>query len=248
MFRNNRFLSSTMLFALLAVPLAGGAHAQTAPAVETKRPNAPDQKPAFEGQTRAPQAATQPDVEKTVIAEGLPHIWSMEFLPDGRMIVAAKEGAMHIVADGKASPAIAGVPEVASAGQGGLLDIALAPDFETSRTIFFSFSEPRDGGNGTSVASAKLTEEGGAAKLENVSVIFRQMPTYDGDKHFGSRLVFGPNNELYVTVGERSDATPRVQAQDLSSGLGKVFRIDTQGKAFEGNPFAGQQKDRKSVV
>jgi len=168
MFRNNRFLSSTMLFALLAVPLAGGAHAQTAPAVETKRPNAPDQKPAFEGQTRAPQAATQPDVEKTVIAEDLPHIWSMEFLPDGRMIVAAKEGAMHIVADGKAGPAIEGVPEVASDGQGGLLDIALAPDFETSRKIFFSFSEPRDGGNGTSVASAKLTEEGGAAKLEDV--------------------------------------------------------------------------------
>lgn len=110
MFHNNRFLSSTILCALLAVPFAGAAHAQTAPAAETKRPNAPDQKPAFEGQTRAPQAAAQPNIEKTVVAEGLPHLWSMEFLPDGRMIVAAKEGAMHIVADGKAGPAIAGVP------------------------------------------------------------------------------------------------------------------------------------------
>ena len=126
MFHTNRFLSSTILCALLAVPLAGVAQAQ-APAAETKRPNAPDQKPAFEGQTRAPQAATQPSVEKTVVADGLPHLWSMEFLPDGRMIVAAKEGAMHIVTDGKAGPAIAGVPEVASDGQGGLLDIALAP-------------------------------------------------------------------------------------------------------------------------
>ncbi|OAE49467.1 PQQ-dependent sugar dehydrogenase [Agrobacterium tumefaciens] len=241
MLHKTRFLSSTILCAFFALPLAGIAHAQTAPAAETKRPNAPDQKPAFEGQTRAPQAANQPNVEKTVVAEGLPHLWSMEFLPDGRMIVAAKQGAMHIVADGKAGPALEGVPEVASDGQGGLLDIALAPDFETSRKIFFSFSEPREGGNGTSVASARLSEEGGAAKLEDVSVIFRQMPTYDGDKHFGSRLVFGPNNELYVTVGERSDATPRVQAQDLSSGLGKVFRIDANGKAFEGNPFAGQQ-------
>jgi glucose/arabinose dehydrogenase len=106
--------------------------------------------------------------------------------------------------------------------------------------IFFSFSERRDGGNGTSVASAKLVESDGKAMLEDTKVIFRQTPTYDGDKHFGSRLVFGPNKELYVTVGERSDKEPRVQAQDVSSGLGKIFRIDSEGKAFDGNPFIGK--------
>ncbi|MCL6652836.1 glucose dehydrogenase [Agrobacterium rubi] len=233
-------LTTTILSLCLTMPLGISANAQSASPAETGQANAPDQKPAVEGQTRAPQPNTMPSLTKTVVAEGLPHLWSMEILPDGRMLVAAKEGAMHIVSDGKASPALEGVPKVASAGQGGLLDIALAPDFDTSKMIFFSFSEPRDGGNGTSVASAKLVESGGKAMLEDTKVVFRQTPTYDGDKHFGSRLVFGPNKELYVTVGERSDKEPRVQAQDLSSGLGKIFRIDTAGKAFDGNPFIGK--------
>ncbi|GAK69679.1 hypothetical protein RRU01S_07_02040 [Agrobacterium rubi TR3 = NBRC 13261] len=233
-------LTTTILSLCLTMPLGISANAQSASPAETGQANAPDQKPAVEGQTRAPQPNTMPSLTKTVVAEGLPHLWSMEILPDGRMLVAAKEGAMHIVSDGKASPALEGVPKVASAGQGGLLDIALAPDFDTSKMIFFSFSEPRDGGNGTSVASAKLVESGGKAMLEDTKVVFRQTPTYDGDKHFGSRLVFGPNKELYVTVGERSDKEPRVQAQDVSSGLGKIFRIDTAGKAFDGNPFIGK--------
>lgn len=239
--RTHHLLTTTILSMCLLAPLAPMANAQSTGPAETKQANAPDQKPAFEGQTRAVQPEKIPSLQKTVVADDLPHLWSMEILPDGRMLVAAKEGAIHIVADGKAGPALEGVPEVASAGQGGLLDIALAPDFDSSKMIYFSFSEPRDGGNGTSVASAKLMESGGKAVLEDTKVIFRQMPTYDGDKHFGSRLAFGPNNELYVTVGERSDKEPRVQAQDLSSGLGKVFRIDKDGKAFEGNPFAGQQ-------
>lgn len=239
--RTHHLLTTTILSMCLLAPLAPMANAQSTGPAETKQANAPDQKPAFEGQTRAVQPEKMPSLQKTVVADDLPHLWSMEILPDGRMLVAAKEGAMHIVADGKAGPALEGVPEVASAGQGGLLDIALAPDFDSSKMIYFSFSEPRDGGNGTSVASAKLMESGGKAVLEDTKVIFRQMPTYDGDKHFGSRLAFGPNNELYVTVGERSDKEPRVQAQDLSSGLGKVFRIDKDGKAFEGNPFAGRQ-------
>ncbi|XUY28509.1 PQQ-dependent sugar dehydrogenase [Agrobacterium sp. rho-8.1] len=233
-------LTTTVLAMCLVVPLGTNAHAQSANSAEAGQANAPDQRPAFQGQTRAPQPDTLPSLTKTVVAEGLPHLWSMEILPDSRMIVAAKEGTMHIVTDGKASPALEGVPKVSSAGQGGLLDIALAPDFETSKMIYFSFSEPRDGGNGTSVASAKLVESDGKALLEDTKVIFRQMPTYDGDKHFGSRLVFGPNKELYVTVGERSDKEPRVQAQDVSSGLGKIFRIDANGKAFQGNPFIGK--------
>jgi glucose/arabinose dehydrogenase len=203
-------LTTTVLSMFLIAPVV---HAQSQPPAETKQANAPDQKPAFEGQTRAAQPDKMPSLQKTVVADDLPHLWSMEILPDGRIIVAAKEGAMHIVKDGKPGPALEGVPEVASAGQGGLLDIALAPDFDTSKMIYFSFSEPREGGNGTSVASAKLVESGDKAVLEDTKVIFRQMPTYDGDKHFGSRLAFGPNNELYVTVGERSDKEPRVQSQ-----------------------------------
>jgi len=251
-------LSGTILSAALlaapalaqdTTPAAGSESTQAGEPAETKPANAPDQQPAFAGQTRAPQPAETVEVETEVVADGLPHLWAMEFLPDGRMLVTAKEGAMHIVStDGKAGPALEGVPEVLSDGQGGLLDVALAPDFETSGMVFFSFSEEREDGNGTSVASGKLvTDDQGGGALEDVQVIFRQMPSYDGNKHFGSRLVFGPGGELYVTVGERSDPEPRVQAQDLTSGLGKVFRIDTSGKPLPDNPFVGQENAQPEI-
>ncbi|MDX3978059.1 PQQ-dependent sugar dehydrogenase [Shinella sp.] len=233
--RTTSLLAGTMLaVTLFSVP----AFAQTA---ETAEANAPDQKPAFENQTRAALPAAVPQISVDVVAEGLPQLWAMEFLPDGRILVTTKEGAMHVVSqeNGEASPPIEGVPAVMSEGQGGLLDVALAPDFESSNRIYFSFSEPRDGGNGTSVASAELTEEDGKLALKDVKVIFQQMPTYDGDKHFGSRLVFGPEGQLYVTVGERSDRETRVGAQDLDKGFGKVFRIDPDGKALSDNPFVG---------
>nr|CAD6602453.1 PQQ-dependent sugar dehydrogenase [Rhizobium sp. Khangiran2] len=252
-------LSGTILTAALlsgpalaqegAAPATGNENTQSGEPVETKPANAPDQQPAFAGQTRAPQPAETVEIETEVVAQDLPHLWAMEFLPDGRMLVNAKQGAMHIVsAEGEAGPALEGVPEVLSDGQGGLLDVALAPDFESSGMIFFSFSEQRDDGNGTSVASAKLvTDDQGGGTLEDVQVIFRQMPSYDGNKHFGSRLVFGPNDELYVTVGERSDPEPRVQAQDLSSGLGKIFRIDRNGEALPDNPFIGQENAQPEI-
>ena len=234
--RTNPLFAGTMLAATL---LAAPVFAQTGNTAETMQANAPDQKPAFENQTRAPIPDVVPQISVDVVAEGLPQLWAMEFLPDGRILVTTKAGAMHVVSqeNGEATPPIEGVPEVMSEGQGGLLDVALAPDFESSNRIYFSFSEPRDGGNGTSVASARLVEEDGRLSLRDVTVIFRQMPAYDGDKHFGSRLVFGPKDELYVTVGERSDPETRVGAQDLASGFGKVFRIDAEGKALSDNPF-----------
>ncbi len=240
--------------ALLALAAAGPALAQTArpaasggaPAglpVETAQPNAPDQVPAFIGQTRAPQPAEMPAVAQEVVADGLPQLWAMEFLPDGRMLVTAKRGTLHIVtAAGEAGPPIEGVPEVEVTRQGGLLDVALAPDFAESGRIFLSFAEPRADGNGTSVAAATLVQDdAGGGVLEDVEVIFRQTPSHDGPNHFGSRLVFSPGGDLYVTVGERADAEPRVQAQDIGSGLGKVFRINPDGSAAEGNPFIGAE-------
>ncbi|MCO5730386.1 PQQ-dependent sugar dehydrogenase [Rhizobium sp. SSA_523] len=232
-------LASTILSAAFVLPASAQ---QSGQPVESKPPNAQNQEPAFAGQTRASQPQDVVKIKTETVAEGLPHLWAMEFLPDGAMLVTAKKGDMHIVSkDGKAGPALEGLPKVYAAGQGGLLDVALAPDFEQSGRIFFSFSEEREDGNGTSVGSAKLVrDEQGGGKLEDMTVIFRQMPSYDGNKHFGSRLAFGPQGELYVTVGERSDAEPRVQAQDLNSGLGKIFRITQDGKAMEGNPFIGQ--------
>jgi glucose/arabinose dehydrogenase len=237
MHTTSSLLAGTMLAATL---LAAPAFAQTVKTAETAEANAPDQKPAFENQTRASLPDAVPAISVDVVADGLPHLWAMEFLPDGRMLVTTKEGAMHVVSqeNGEAGPPIEGVPEVMSEGQGGLLDVALAPDFASSNRIYFSFAEPRDGGNGTSVASASLVEQDGKFALQEVKVIFQQMPTYDGDKHFGSRLAFGPEGQLYVTVGERSDPETRVGAQDTGSGFGKVFRIDAEGKALADNPFA----------
>ena len=224
--------------ALLTLPvLAQGQPAETAP------PNAPDQVPAFEGQTRAPQPDAPVATTQEVIAEGLPHLWAMEFLPDGRMLVTAKSGVLHIITpEGEVSAPITGLPEVDAVGQGGLLDVALASDFESSGRIYVSFAEPREGGNGTSVAAATLVlGDDGGATLEDVAVIFRQEPTYDGDKHFGSRIVPTEDGNLYVTVGERSDDPIRDEAQELQSGLGKIFRITTEGEPAEGNPFAADE-------
>ena len=228
--------------AVLAVLVASGACAVAQPApVETARPNAPDQRPAFRGQTRAPGPERATAVTVETVARGLASLWAMEFLPDGRMLVTEKGGTMRIVGrDGAAGAPLGGVPRVDAAGQGGLLDVALSPGFAADRLVFWSFSEPRGGGNGTSVARGRLVETGGPPRLEDVRVVFRQLPTYDGDKHYGSRLVFAPDGTLFVTVGERSDRTPRVQAQDLGSGLGKVFRINPDGSAPADNPFASR--------
>jgi glucose/arabinose dehydrogenase len=135
------------------------------------------------------------------------------------------------------------VPEVVDRGQGGLLDVALAPDFSQSRMIYLSFSEPRGGReNGTSVARARLeTDDQGGGALTGTEVIFRQTPAYAGDKHFGSRLAFAPDGTLFVTVGERSDTPIRDQAQDISSGLGKIFRINPDGSVPNDNPFVGRE-------
>ncbi|QUS36681.1 PQQ-dependent sugar dehydrogenase [Falsirhodobacter algicola] len=210
------------------------------PPIDRQDPNGADQVPAFEGQTRAPQPPEPTRAAMETVAEGLPHLWAMEFLPDGRMIVTAKEGAIHILTDGVPGPALEGMPEVDTRGQGGLLDIAVGNDFAQTGTIFFSFSEPRADGNGTALAKARLVEDGGTARLEDVETIFSQQPTYDGDKHFGSRIVVAPDDVIWLTVGERSDDEPRVLAQDLTTHFGKVIRINADGTPAEGNPFVSE--------
>lgn len=224
---------------MLALTLTAAPAAFAQQSVVSQPPNAPNQTPQRQDQTRAPLPDHTPEVEMQTIADGMPQLWSMEFLPDQRMLVTARHGDMFIIgANGTAGDPVSGLPEVDARGQGGLLDVALAPDYETSGRIFFSFSEPREGGNGTSVASARLVpDDNGSAALEDVDVIFRQTPTYNGTRHYGSRLAFGPEGALFVTVGERSDAAVRDQAQSIASGLGKVFRIDQNGQALPDNPF-----------
>lgn len=231
-----------------AATFGTGSGALPAPA-SLEAPNAPDQRPAFPGQTRAPTPERPTAVSITTFAEGLRNGWGFAFLPDGRILVTEKAGALRIVSsDGRPGPAMAGVPEVMFGGQGGLLDVALSPTFASDQTIFLSFSEKRERGmNGTSVARARLVEAGGTPRLEGVAVIFRQEPAWTNQLHFGSRLVFAPDGTLFVTVGERSDRETRGEAQDLSSGLGKVFRIHPDGTVPRDNPFVGRAGARPTI-
>src|SRR5690606_30900783 len=158
-----------------------------------------------------------------VLATGLEHPWAVEPLPDGDFLVTERPGRLRIVsATGETGTPISGLPAVDAREQGGLLDVALSPSFASDRTIYWSYAEPREGGNGTAVARGVLSPD--RRTLEQVQVIFRVMPTYDGTKHFGSRLAFGPDGLLYVTTGERSDAPMRMHSQRLDNHLGKVVR------------------------
>lgn len=219
----------------------GGGEDRTADCVpvQMREPEAPWQKPAFPGQTDACEVRSNVDFDVTVIATGLEHPWAVEPLPDGDLIVTERPGRMRIVtASGTVGPPISGLPEVFARGQGGLLDVALSPDFARDRTIFWSYSEPRTGGNGTAVARGVLTADG--RRVDDVQVILRAMPTYNGQAHFGSRLAFGPDGMLYITTGDRSDASMRHHAQNLDNHLGKVLRIAPDGSVPEDNPFVGR--------
>ena len=173
-------------------------------------------------------------INVVTVARGLEHPWGLAFLPDGRLLVTERAGRMRLVArDGTLSAPLSGLPPVAAQGQGGLLDVALDRQFTANRTIYFSFAEPGDGGAGTSVARARLEATG----LDDVRVIFRQMPKVRGGLHFGSRIVQAPDGNLFVALGERYQ---RDRAQDLGTHLGKVVRIRPEGGAAPGNPFAGR--------
>lgn len=177
------------------------------------------------------------------VAKGLEHPWSVAFLPDGRMLVTERPGRLNLVDSRGKLVRIAGLPAIAAGGQGGLLDVALAPDFATSRRIVFSFTEPRGQANGTSVAVARLSAN--AERIDDVKVIFRQEPSYANAMHFGGRLVFARDGTLFITLGERFALMD--QAQNLSNHLGKIVRIHLDGSVPRDNPFVGQS-DKKPEI
>jgi glucose/arabinose dehydrogenase len=180
-------------------------------------------------------------IKVETVATGLSHPWGLAFLPDGRMLVTERTGTLRLVSkDGKLSPPLSGVPEVVVRGQGGLLDVAIDPDFKSNNLVYLSYSEGGEGGASTAVARGKLGDSG----LENVEVIFRQEPKVEGGNHFGSRLVFAPDGKLFVTLGERFTFAP---AQDLTNDLGKIVRINPDGSVPKDNPFVGRQDARPEI-
>ena len=190
--------------------------------------------PAFGPPKQFPSMLGTVTVEQ--LAHGLENPWSLAFLPDGRLLLTERPGRMRIAtAQGRIGAPLGGLPAVDAQGQGGLLDVVLAPDFAQSSAIFFSYSEPRGGGNGTAVAKARLVLKGDSGTLQNVQVIFRQEPTIESSAHFGSRLVFARDGTLFVTLGDRY--SEKEQAPRTDNHLGKVVRITTDGKAPPDNPF-----------
>jgi len=217
----------------------------TAPPVETKPANT-SYKPAFPGQTRIGAVSTTTPYEGKVIAEGLSKPWGITSLPDGRLLITEKTGTMRIATNtGTLSEAITGLPAVNSAGQGGLLGLTLDPAFEINRMVYWSFSESVEGGNLTSVAKGRLSDD--EKRIENATVIYRATPAYNGTLHYGSRILFDKEGALVVSTGERSDKVTRPQAQALNSGLGKIVRITTDGKPAAGNPFLNDANARPEI-
>jgi len=242
--------TATLVLAALVLTACGGrpTGAQTpGQPLETRPPNAEGQTPAFPGQTRAPLVTSGTTFEVQTLARGLDHPWALAFLPDGRMLVSERAGRLRIIAaDGALSPTVTGLPEVDARGQGGLLDVALAPDFARSGLIYWTYAERREGGNGTAAARGRLVA-GPSPRVEAVQVIWRMTPTLDSVQHFGGRLVFAPDGTLFITTGERSILAGRVQARRLDGTLGKVVRIRPDGSIPADNPFAGRAGARPEI-
>ena len=228
-----------------AQPGADAPNADCTP-LETRSPNGFNQRYAFEGQTRACGASSNVNFSVDVIASGLEHPWAVEPLPDGSFLVTERPGRMRVIsANGSVGEPLAGLPRIEAGGQGGLLDVALSPGFASDRTIFWSFTEPRSDGNGTSVARGVLSQD--APSVSQVQVIFRALPSYDNSMHFGSRIAFDKDGRLYLTLGDRSDSRMRKYAQDLNAHLGKTIRINPDGSVPSDNPFVGRSGARPEI-
>ena len=213
---------------------------------ETADKNSPDYEPAFAGQTRTQGVKTKTAYKVDIINEDLEKPWGIVNFPDGRFLITSKSGYMNIVsADGKTITKVEGFPEVDDRGQGGLLDVALDPDFKNNRMIYFTFSEPVAKGNNTAVGKGRLSND--EKKIENPTVIFHATPSYDGKLHYGSRLVFDKDAHLYVSTGERSDIETRPLAQNTMAYLGKILKITKEGKTAPGNPFIGNSKYKPEI-
>ena len=184
-----------------------------------------------------PTAGQAQELRAESVARGLEHPWAVAFLPQGRFLVTERPGRIRVIEpDGKLGPALAGVPEVAVGGQGGLLDLVLDSGFSSNRTFYFCFSEPGLTGNSTALARARLSAD--SSRLEEVKVIFSQKPKVSSGLHFGCRIVEARDGTLFLTLGDRFHR--KDDAQKLDNHNGKVLRLTKDGAPAPGNPFAGR--------
>ncbi|MBD2701553.1 PQQ-dependent sugar dehydrogenase [Spirosoma sp. BT702] len=225
-------------------PSTGTTTTSTSP-VETNPPNS-TYRPAFTGQTRVAGVRTTISYASTVLTTALTSPWGIASLPDGRLLITQKTGAMRIATStGQLGAPITGIPTVNPAGQGGLLGVRIDPAFVTNRTVYWVFSESTADGNLTAVAKGLLSQD--ETRFEGVTVIYRALPAYRGTAHYGGRIVIDPAGNLLVSTGERADNVTRLQAQSLNSGLGKIIRITKDGTPTAGNPLATQAGARPEL-
>ena len=219
----------------------------TLPPVETKDKVNPQFVPVFPNQTRVAGIKTATQYEGRVLTNNLSRPWSIAAMPDGRFFISEKNGTFRIAnTSGSLSQPITGAPAVDARGQGGLLGVALHPQFNSNRIIYWMFSEPVEGGNHAALAKGTLSAD--ETKLENVTVIYRTTPTYNGDKHYGGKLVFDRNGNLFVATGERSDLATRPKAQDVTSTLGKILMLKQDGTTATTSPaFDGAKPEIYSM-
>lgn len=175
--------------------------------------------------------ACSQEIRLQTISDGLEHPWAMAFLPDGRILVTERPGRLRLIENGQLNPShIKGLPNIGAHGQGGLLDIALHPEYARNGWLYLSYAEPGRTGYGTSVARAKLD----GLKLREVEVIFRMNQKTGGGRHFGSRLLFDRKGFLYISTGDRGE---RPRAQDLADHAGSLIRLHDDGRIPQDNPF-----------
>lgn len=234
-----------LIAAALTLAVGGAAGSAAAQGVDPRPANNPEQKPATAGQTDAPENKSGVAFDVVTVAEGLVNPWSLAFLPNGKMLVTERPGRLRVIsADGKLSAPVTGLPAVDARSQGGLLDVVLDPAFAKNNLIYWSYAEPKEGQpgvNNTAVARGKFVDDPVAPRVDEMQVIYHQRPSLNSPLHFGSRLVFGRDGTLFVTQGDRSITEGRMQAQTLSSGLGKIARINTDGSIPKDNPFVGKE-------
>jgi glucose/arabinose dehydrogenase len=242
-FMISKFYKPIALGAMLSITTA--CMGQTGEPVEKKPANSTYQ-PAFPGQTRIGSVVTKTPYTVTVISTELIGPWGMNVLPDGRLLISSKPGTMQIVTtDGKIDKTITGFPAVQFAGQGGLLDVNIDPDFARNRMVYWTYAQPGVDGAALAVAKGKLSAD--ETTLENVRVIFEASPRYKGNGQFGSRLLFDKEGNIFVSSGDRSANDIRVKAQDLNATTGKIIHITKEGKPVANNPFIGRADAKPEI-
>ncbi|PTN10980.1 PQQ-dependent sugar dehydrogenase [Nitrosomonas aestuarii] len=198
----------------------------------------------FASTAHAQRIATQVDVK--ILASGLQHPWGMAFLPDGKILVTERVGRLRIVTpDGRISAPVKNVPDVYSEKQGGLLDVALDPNYAANRLIYLSYAEPATSSGGTLASTAVARAELVDNSLTNIKVIFRQDPKTHGGQHFGSRLAFAPDGNLFITLGDRGSHME--EAQNPSNHIGTIIRIRPDGSIPDDNPFVKNPKAKPEI-